>query len=85
MGPQVWNVVQVGNVTLANNSGAFDSGSVMYEFIFDPLEELRLGQWNFVLVGKGDIQQHEVAKIILEEPLGMDSTVVHLSQHTGMF
>ena len=54
MGPQVWNVVQVGNVTLANNSGAFDSGSVMYEFIFDPPEELRLGQWNFVLVGKGD-------------------------------
>ncbi len=53
MGPQVWNVVQVGNVTLANNSGAFDSGSVMYEFIFDPPEELRLGQWNFVLVGKG--------------------------------
>ena len=54
MGPQVWNVVQVGNVTLANNYGAFDSGSVMYEFIFNPPDELRLGQWNFVLVGKGD-------------------------------
>jgi hypothetical protein len=39
VGPQVWNVTQVGNTVLATNAGAFDSGGVVYEFVYSIPDE----------------------------------------------
>ncbi len=39
LGPQLWHVARVGSVTAAHNQGAFDSGGVVYEFLY-PIAEL---------------------------------------------
>lgn len=52
-GPQLWKVYQIGNVVLANNTGAFDSGGVVYEFLYD-VRRLQNGNFQFTLVGKNN-------------------------------
>lgn len=57
-GLQVWSVAQAGNMVFATNTGAFDSGGVVYEFVY-PLPWVSLPKGGrFVLLGE-DGKRHD--------------------------